>query len=317
MSRLIFTPIRLFGAGVFSAFRAVSPRLGISAEKVTELVSNIEWIAGYWQSYPVRLLILLVFTPLNAYLSFLFPYYMRHVVNEMEQSVTRGVAPDYLPLLTSLLMLGLGATVTYILLQSTRAYINMSLEWKIRTKVFRQITDMGNSFFTKYRTGDVITRFTDDLDKVSFFSCSQVFRAYEALLYIAAALFFMFKLSTSLTLYALIPLPLMGVILALTDTRLAGLFERLQGTIGRVNNHLEVCFSGIRVLRTYRCEERQCRAFEELTEERKVREIRAAAGHSFSEHLYMALASSTVLLVLLLGGFRVIDGRIEDRKSVV
>ncbi|GAB4150065.1 MAG: ABC transporter ATP-binding protein [Planctomycetota bacterium] len=310
MSNLVLVPSRLIGMMLLSSLRAVLRVFRADKTKIDELSKNAVWIASFWKRFPWRLLIILVVTPLNALLTFMFPYYLKDIVDVMEQSVKQNQVADYVPMLSILMGIGLGAVLTYILLQATRAYVNMALEWTIRTDTFRRITEMGHNFFTKYRTGDVITRFTDDLDKVSFFSCSQFFRAYEALLYIVASLYFMLAISPSLTLYALAPLPFFGVVLAISDTRLFKLFDKLQSTISRVNNHLEVCFSGIRVLRTYRREEQQAAAFERITEERKAQEIKAVSGHVMTENFYMGLSSFTIIIVLGFGGAQVISGSI-------
>ncbi|MDZ7816138.1 MAG: ABC transporter ATP-binding protein [Planctomycetota bacterium] len=283
---------------------------------VSDLDANLNWLKKFWRHYPVRLIAIAAITPVNAVLTFAFPYLLRDIVNDMEGAIKAGVTPEYFWPIATLFIVGLATVLTYILLQSQRAYVNLNLEWRIRSTVYRRITGMGNRFFTKFRTGDVITRFTDDLDKVSFFACSQIFRSYEAVLYIAAGTAFMYVLNPVLATAALVPLPLFAVVLAKTDMRLMKLFDRLQKLISRVNNHLEVCFSGVRVLRTYRKENQQIVSFASIAEDRKQQEVRTAATHVFVENIYMSIPNITMFVILVLGGYYVMEGTFDSGSFV-
>jgi ABC-type multidrug transport system fused ATPase/permease subunit len=62
-----------------------------------------------------------------------------------------------------LAMFAVAALVVYLVLQNSRAWMNVRLEWYYRQRAFNASTEMGPDFFNHFRTGDLVTRMTDDV----------------------------------------------------------------------------------------------------------------------------------------------------------
>ncbi len=300
---------KLFVGAVVAFFRFT----GMPKETLADAAGHLRWLGRFLAEVKGRLIFLVFLTPINAVITFSMPVVIEWIVSDMKKAVETGILPDYTVSIPLLFATGACSVLTYILLQRTRAYVNMRIEWRVRTTVFNRLTFMGHGFFTKFRTGDVITRFTDDLDKVSWFSCSQIFRTYEAALYVIAGTIYMLTRDPLLTLFAVVPMPLFALVVGKTDARLWEMYDRLQKLISRVNNTLEVCFSGIRILRTYRREDQQASAFERVASDRKATEIEVASKSVLVESAYRMIPGVVMVVVLIVGGLRVIKDPSPER----
>ncbi len=134
------------------------------------------------------------------------------------------------------IVLGLFTFSLYAYFQSWRAWMNTKLEWLFRQDAFDRITSKGPDFFNRFRTGDLVTRMTDDVaEKLSWFACSGIFRLYEALLYIVFIVCMMASIDAGLTLWTAGPLPLLILIFFRSSSILDRRYDRLQRRISAVS----------------------------------------------------------------------------------
>ena len=97
----------------------------------------------------------------------------------------------------------------------------------------------------KFRTGDLVARFTDDLSsfpKISWFACSSIFRAVNSFVMVFGCLAAMLFINPTLCLFTLIPIPIVIGVYLLTKKALKKAFELNQTAISHTSNHLEACF---------------------------------------------------------------------------
>jgi ATP-binding cassette subfamily B protein len=213
----------------------------------------------------------------------------------------------------ALLFVGLAVAsfFTYATLQGNRAWMNVRLEWAFRQKSFEKMTELGPSFFNKFRTGDLVTRLTDDItEKLMWYSCSGIFRTLEAVILVVFAVFMMARLNVRLTLYSAAPLALLVVIFIKTAVILERRFDRLQKKISKVNESLETGFSGIRVIKSYGVEDYTEDKFSDIMGQRVDAEIKAVKAWSIIESLYHYVWQFGIVIILLAGGRMVISGDI-------
>ncbi|RKX21850.1 MAG: hypothetical protein DRP51_03460, partial [Candidatus Zixiibacteriota bacterium] len=217
----------------------------------------------------------------------------------------------------TLVALGLVASILYAYVQGHRAWMNLRLEWLFRQKAFNGITDKGPDFFNRFRTGDLVTRMTDDVaEKLSWFACSGIFRFYEALLMVTFALAMMISIDPKLTLWTAGPLPLLILIFFKSASVLDKRYDYLQKRISKFNDVIEACFSGVRVVKAYTREKAQKQKFSRAAEERRKAEISAIKVHTIVESLYMYIWQFGIIIVLLAGGYMVINSNLSLGKLI-
>jgi ATP-binding cassette subfamily B protein len=195
--------------------------------------------------------------------------------------------------------------------------MNARLEWVYRQRAFNATTKMGPDFFNKFRTGDLVTRMTDDVaEKLSWFACSGIFRFYEALCLVVFGVALMLTINVKLTLFSVVTLPALIVIFFKTSSMLDKRFENLQTRISNLLNLIESCFSGIRVVKAYNRQSMWRTKFTQNIAERRLAEIDAAKGMARIESLYSSIWQIGMSIVVLIGGAMAISGTVSTGDIV-
>ena len=292
---------------------------------------KIKWLWRYYRNYPYVLAILLIFTPIQTAFQVSIPRLIQFAVDYIEAGeIPANTAALWLgvigyqlglgaPATLMLTLIGVGfvAAVLYAFVQSHRAWMNLRMEWLFRQDAFDGITYKGQDFFNRFHSGDLITRMTDDVaEKLSWFACSGIFRLYEALIMVSFTLIMMVMIDPMLTLWSAGPLPILILIFFKSATLLDKRFDHLQKRISVFNDVMEACFSGIRVVKAYVKEKAQKAKFRKAVNERRDAEISVIKAHTVVDSLYMYIWQIGVVIVLLAGGYMVINANLSLGKLV-
>ncbi len=275
------------------------------------IMRTAKWLFDIWRKKKRLAAFLVVMSILNAVLAVAYPYFLRAVID----GITGGASFDAISRNVLILVaLGFANFVAYSFMMGTRAWTNIRLERDLRQRMFEHLIRLGRGFFQRFRTGDIVTRLTDDLStdmKLPWFVCSGIFRTVEAVCMVVFGLVVMIRLSPTLTLAAVGPLPVLIVIFMATASAVQSRYERLQKRISDVNDHMEACFSGIRVVKAYGREKSQQRGFHEVMERRRKAEIDAVKVGTIVQSMYGYIWQFGVVIVLLVGGKMVMEGALS------
>ncbi|MEA1980703.1 MAG: ABC transporter transmembrane domain-containing protein, partial [candidate division Zixibacteria bacterium] len=265
------------------------------------MLKKIKWFWKYYRRYLYVLAVLILLTPIQAVFQVVIPKIYGFTIDYLQsekipddwlaKTITDiGTSFDLNPIVTfgiGFIIFGLIASVLYAFVQTHRAWMNCRLEFLFRQDAFDNTTNKGPDFFNKFRTGDLVTRMTDDVaEKLSWFACSGIFRLYEALLNVGFILIMMIIIDPVLTLWTAGPLPILIVIFFLTASTLDKRYDHLQSRISRFNDIIESCLSGIRVVMAYVREDSQKEKFKQAAEDRRQAEIDAVKITTIVDSLY-------------------------------
>ncbi len=280
-----------------------------------------KWFWRYYKHYPYVLLVLIVMTPvqrvfqvaLPRLIEFSIDYIKSGEVSANKYAIWIVETGHNYGLSTAasfgggLFLLGFIATALYSYVQTHRAWMNQKLEWLFRQDAFGKVTMKGPDFFNRFRTGDLVTRMTDDVaEKLSWFACSGIFRFYEAVLMVVFSIAMMASINPVLTLWTVGIMPFLIVIFFKTSTLLDKRYDHLQKKISSFNDVMEACFSGIRVVKAYVKEKSQKKKFDSALKDRRDAEIATVRTATIVDSLYGYIWQIGIVLVLLVGGIMVI-----------
>lgn len=285
--------------------------------------NKFRWLISGYQQFRWILFVLILGTPVYALIVMTQPLVLRYVFDVIDKG--SGSLPSALKFAERITTgYGLSATAgaaailvafalvtlfIYLFLQNSRAWANVRLEREFRQRAFNATTQMGPDFFNKFRTGDLVTRMTDDVaEKLSWFACSGIFRFYEAICLVAFGLALMLTVNVKLTLYAILPLPVLIMIFIKTATMLDKRFEGLQVKISDLNNAMESCFSGMRVVTAYNRQKLWTEKFQKAISGRRKAEIDTVKAWAGIDSLYGYIWQFGLVIVLVLGGYMAIKG---------
>ncbi len=228
-----------------------------------------------WKPHRLYGLFLVFLTLLATICSVLLPLFFKYLIDTLEIFARQKTTPEIATPLMFLLAQGLLRVVTS-LYPFFRARMYLILEKGLRNLAFESILKKDYRFFLKFRTGDLVTRLTEDLSgfsKVSWFACSGIFRAFNSssiLIFCAVA---MFLLHPVMAFLSLLPLPLALLIFQRLRSSLDDGYEKIQKAISDTGSHIETCVSGIRVLKAYTSEQKEARRFEQILGSRLEKEM--------------------------------------------
>jgi ATP-binding cassette subfamily B multidrug efflux pump len=295
------------------------------------MLRYVRWFWRYYQHHKRPLVVFLTVSFLSSALLVVQPILFKNIFDLLQSGEIKPTRVPYLGpwierlgageignYVIMLILVGLAGFIVRSILVGHRAYMNIRLEWEFRQKAFEDVIDKGPDFFNRFTTGDLVTRMTDDVseDKLAWFACSGIFRFYEALTLIVFSLVMMLTINPTLTAWTAGPLPVLIFIYMRSSSVLHRRFDFLQQRISTVNDIMEACFSGIRVIKSYVKERDQKQRFAGAAEDRKQAEISAVRAHTIIESLWMYIWQIGIVIVLLAGGYYVIKGTLSIGEFV-
>jgi len=235
------------------------------------------------------------------------PMVLAHAIDDLQRSVTRAKLAEYGGLL---LAIGLIGGVFLFLQRRILTGASRDLEYDMRNDFFAHLEKLPLSYFQTHRTGDLMSRATNDLNAVRMMIGPSVMYSANTMLTLVVALFVMITIDARLTLWALIPMPFVSISVKYFGSAIHKRFEQIQSQLSDVSAVTQEALAGVRVVRAYRQERAELERFRVSNSEylRRNRRLIVLQGFFFpSMSFFLGLGA---LVVLWLGGQEVIRGRI-------
>src|ERR1700683_4677091 len=158
------------------------------------------------------------------------------VIGTAAQSLEGSVTPHKL-LIFALQVLGLAAVRGIFLFLTRWVVIGISrdIEFDLRNDLFAHLETLSYSYYQRTRTGDIMARATNDLNAVRMLMGPAIMYSANTIVFTAGALAFMLSISPRLTLYALLPLPLVSITIQYFGKRIHERFERIQAMFSEIS----------------------------------------------------------------------------------
>ncbi len=280
--------------------------------------NHVKWIFNHWKQHKFYIVFLFILTLLSTTVTVAYPIVFKKYLDVLSQMVNDHVKPDeslkqVYNIIKIFIAIGLAKLVvsTY---PSFRALMNLIFEYVLRKKYFDLIIEKDYKFFANFRTGDLVTRLTNDMSefgRISWFMCSGIFRALDSFIKICFCMGVMFSMNWELTLYTIAPLPFMIVVFYFTSGKVYTTFDQNQKAISDINNQLELSFSGVRIIKAFVCEQKYRRFFENALDNRFKTEMNVVKLNTFLHLIYEYIDRFAIIGVILFGGYMVVKGEVS------
>ncbi len=264
------------------------------------------WSARIWRSRPGLLVWIVLGSIVTSGLVVAFPWLWQYVVDALDD----GADPVRLRELAGLMLAaGIGHAVVFTALQGTRGLGNAIVSGHARDSLIGAIADSDPDALRGWRTGELVSRLHDDAgDKIGWFLCSGIFRAWESFLVAMACFCLMLSTEPDLALWVVGPLPVLFAAQAMVQAGLARRHQRVQRAVARVSDQITTTFSSIRVVQACGLSDLARRRFTEAIREQRDAEVRVAVLQQAIERLYQYGWQVAMVALLWFGGLRVLDG---------
>jgi ATP-binding cassette, subfamily B, multidrug efflux pump len=189
--------------------------------------------------------------------------------------------------------------------------LSRDIEFDLRNDLFSHIITLSQDFYAKYRTGDIMARATNDLNAVRQMLGPGIMYFTETFFTALFLVGVMWRVDWRLTLFCLIPAPLISAAVILFGRRIHDRFETIQKMFSDISSRVQENLSGVRVIRAYAQEQPEIRKFELLNQDYVTQNIGLAKLSALFMPLLQALIGIGFLIVLLGGGYQLLAHRIS------
>ncbi len=198
------------------------------------------------------------------------------------------------------------------LMRQTLIVMSRHIEFDLKNEVFRQYEKLSQSFYKQNRTGDLMNRISEDVGKVRMYVGPAVMYTINTFIRFAIVIVYMYNVSPRLTLYTLLPLPILSYVIFKLSTEINIRSTVFQQYMSKVSSFSQEIFSGIRVVKAYSLEDQHQQNMVDLSHESKAKSMSLAKVQSLFGPLMIALIGVSNLVVIYFGGMMYIDGRIAN-----
>nr|WP_315147276.1 ABC transporter ATP-binding protein [uncultured Flavobacterium sp.] len=202
------------------------------------------------------------------------------------------------------------------LMRQTLIVMSRHIEFDLKNEVFRQYENLSQNFYKQNRTGDLMNRISEDVSKVRMYVGPAVMYTINTFIRFAIVIAYMYNVSPRLTIYTLLPLPILSYAIFKLSSEINIRSTVFQQYLSKVSSFTQEIFSGIRVIKAYSLENQQQNNLISLAEESKSKSLSLARVQSLFGPLMLALIGISNLVVIYFGGMLYINGTIKSIGTI-
>lgn len=297
-------------------------------------MKQLRALEKYFWKYRVRLGAGILFVTLSNYFNVLSPQLMRFIINYVDQSLSLTGNPqlnesrgydvlvkkiiDFVStyqnigkvvLIASIiiLILALLRGIFMFLMRQTIIVMSRLIEYDQKNEVYDQYQRLNARFFKERTTGDLMNRIAEDVSRVRIFTGPAIMYIVNLFTTIVLSVFFMMQSSVQLTIYVLIPLPILAIIIYVVNSNIHKKSEKIQAALSDLTTNAQESYSGIRVIKSFVQEKAMFRFFTANSETYRQNAIALAKVEAVYFPSIQLLIGISTLFTIMIGGLYYIN----------
>lgn len=207
-----------------------------------------------------------------------------------------------------ILLMALLRGVFLYFVRQTLIVMSRHVEYDLKNEIFEHYQTLPLSFYRRNNTGDLMNRISEDVSRVRMYLGPAIMYGITLITLFMMLIPFMFRISPTLTWYALSPLPLLSLSIFLVNNRIERRSEEIQQSQSRLSTFVQEAFSGIRVLKSFNREHESIAKFHLESDEYKRQSMKLTVVQSLFFPLIMGLVGLSTILTVYAGSTLVING---------
>jgi ATP-binding cassette subfamily B protein len=196
-------------------------------------------------------------------------------------------------------------------MRQTIILMSRHIEFDMKNEIYAHYQKLSLAFYRRNNTGDLMNRATEDVNRVRMYVGPAIMYATNTTFLFFIAIFFMFKVNVQLAFYALLPLPILVVIVYYVNTLINHKSERIQEQLSNLSNFVQERLSGIRVLKSYVREKQAQEVFASQSIDYKQKTMNLVKVQALFYPTMLLLVGLSTILTIYVGGQQVIAGNIS------
>ncbi|MCU0356253.1 MAG: ABC transporter ATP-binding protein/permease [Cyclobacteriaceae bacterium] len=196
------------------------------------------------------------------------------------------------------------------LVRQTLIVMSRHMEYDLKNEIFQHYQALPLSFYRRQNTGDLMNRISEDVGRVRMYLGPAIMYGLQLIILFLMLIPFMFSISTTLTWYALIPLPILSLSIYFVNNIIEKRSEEIQKSQSRLSTFVQEAFSGIRVIKSFNRELDSIHKFENESDDYKRQSLKLTRVQSLFFPLIMGLIGLSTILTVYAGSAEVINGNL-------
>ncbi len=284
-------------------------------------MKELQHLNKYFLKYKTHLLIGMVITVVARIFLLFTPRYVKQIFIVVEKALDGVITEEVFKaeLLEAILyIIGaaiIGSILTFFMRQTI---INVSryIEFDLKNEIYDQYQKLSLNFYKKNRTGDLMNRITEDVGRVRMYAGPAIMYSINTFALFVVVIIYMVNASPKLTLYTVLPLPILSVIIYKLSKEIHKRSTIVQEYLSKLSTFTQESFSGISVIKAYGIEAQTSMNFNSLASESKEKQISLAKVQAWFFPMMILLIGTSNLLVIYIGGMQYINGEIESIGTI-
>ena len=289
-------------------------------------MKELSYLNKYLFKYKRRLSLGLLFIIVSNVLAIIPAQIVRRAINLVEENIAlyrvfEGFSLQetiYAVFGGSILIYGVAILVLALLrgfftflTRQTIIVVSRLIEYDLKNEVYAHYQALPMSFYRRQNTGDLMARISEDVSKVRMYLGPAIMYGLNLLTLFLILIPYMLSVNARLTLYTLIPLPLLSFSIYYVNNIINRKSEEIQRSLSALSTFVQEAFSGIRVLKAFVRESDSVRTFKQESDDYKDKSISLARVNALFIPLIMALVGLSSVITVFIGGGEVISGAIS------
>ena len=194
--------------------------------------------------------------------------------------------------------------------------VSRYIEFDLKNEIYEQYQNLSLNFYKKNKTGDLMNRISEDVSKVRMYFGPAVMYSINMLTLFIIVIANMVRLNLELTLYTLIPLPVLSLSIYILSSVINKRSTVVQQYLSKLTTYAQETFSGINVIKAYGIESKNYDEFGDLADDSKTKNISLFKAQALFFPLMMLLIGISNIFVIYFGGMQYINGKIESLSII-
>ncbi len=288
-------------------------------------MKNLASLNKYLLKYKWRLLLGIFFVAISNIFAVAAPVIVRNIIDQVQQNIVSyrlvegtaaaGTLQSYifkLVVWNGLILLGLALLRGLFMFFMRQTIIVMSrlIEFDQKNEIYGHYQQLDTQFYKSHNTGDLMNRIAEDVSRVRMYTGPAIMYSTNLIVLSVMCIWGMLRVSPTLTLYVIIPLPLLAITIYLVNRVIFKKSEKIQSQQSDMTTTAQESYSGIRVIKSFVQEHNMIRFFNKASDDYKGSAINLSLTEAIffpSMNLFVGLSMITTILI---GGYYAIEGYI-------
>ena len=280
-------------------------------------MKELKRLNNFLLKYKGRLILGLIITVVSRVFSLVTPRLVGDSMTSIENYLNiESVTPDELKevLFTNIILI-IGASLISgfftFLMRQTIINVSRFIEFDVKNQIFSHYQSLDQLFYKKNRTGDLMNRISEDVSKVRMYYGPVLMYGTNAIILFIVIISYMFSVAPKLTIYSLIPLPVLSIFIYKISDLINKKSTKVQESLSDLSTYSQESFSGISVLKSFNIQDLIFNKFDKYAFESFKNNLSLAKIQAWFFPIILFLIGLSNLIVIFIGGKEYIDGNIE------